>query len=51
MFPETAVILAGGLGIRVKKYLKRYPKSLLKIQNKFFSKIRCQNPAYISLKI
>jgi D-glycero-D-manno-heptose 1,7-bisphosphate phosphatase len=43
MFPETAVILAGGLGTRVKKYLKGYPKSLLKIENKFFLEILIRN--------
>lgn len=39
MFPKTAVILAGGLGSRVKKYLKNKPKPLLKVENKFFLEI------------
>lgn len=39
MFPKTAVILAGGLGSRVRKYLKNKPKPLLKIDKKFFLEI------------
>ena len=39
MFPKTAVILAGGLGSRVKKYLKNKPKPLLKVEKKFFLEI------------
>ena len=39
MVPKIAVILAGGKGSRIKKYLGKKPKPLIKINNKYFLNI------------
>jgi len=37
------IILAGGLGNRIKKFTKKMPKPLIKINNKIFLEILIRN--------